>query len=175
MTDTQTLDVYADRAKDYADRFAADGASETEEFIAFTNALPPSGRVLDWGCGPGHWSAQFQRAGFDADATDASPEMAAVARERFGINVRVEPFDALDSRGQYHGIWAHFSLLHAPRADFASHLGRAMRALKPGGHLLLGLKLGDGFSPPVANPALILLPGHELQRIGHRGRRQSPR
>ena len=144
MSDDETLAVYAAAAGTYATKFAADGARRNAEFDRFVGFIPPGGRVLDYGCGPGHWAAAFRDAGLNVDATDASPQMAATAMEKFGIEVRVEPFEALNADALYDGIWAHFSLLHATRAEFPNHLARIKRAVKPGGYILLGLKLGRG-------------------------------
>lgn len=144
MSDAETLAAYALAAERYAEAFARGEGGKTPSFDQFLPYLPAGGRVLDWGCGPGHWAARFQAAGFDVEATDASPEMAKLAKYRFGIDVRVEPFAALNAQALYDGIWAHFSLLHAPRNAFPGHLAQIARALKPRGHTLLGLKLGKG-------------------------------
>ena len=52
--------------------------------------------------------------------------------------------DEIDGEDLYDGIWANFSLLHAPRAAFPLHLMALKRAIKPGGLLHLGMKLGEG-------------------------------
>ena len=106
---------------------------------AFMDAVRPGGRVLDWGCGPGNSAEMLAAAGFEVEAADASPEMAALAAAR-GVAVLTQTFDALDAEGRYDGIWANFSLLHAPRADLPGHVARAARALAPGGVLHLGMK-----------------------------------
>ena len=143
--DRETLKVYAASAGAYADRFGKKRDPEqVADAAAFLALVPKGGRLLDLGCGPGQWAATFADAGYTVEATDASPEMAALALERFGLTVRVEPFEALDAQARYDGIWANFSLLHAPRADFPGHLARIHRALKPGGALHLALKLGTG-------------------------------
>ena len=142
MPDEATLAVYAQRADDYADRFAKGPPDRhLETFIA---DLPAGSRVLDLGCGPGRAAAHMAREGFAVDAWDASNEMALLARDRFGVDVRVATFDDLDATALYDGIWANFSLLHAPRAEMPAHLARIARALKAGGLLHLGLKTGTG-------------------------------
>ena len=145
MTDPETVSVYNDAARRYADRFAAtkDPSYRADEdaFLAF---VPSGGRILDLGCGPAEWAAHFRDKGYEVEATDAAEGMADLAQERYGISVRVEPFDALDSESVYDGIWANFSLLHATRAAFPGHLARIHRALRGGGALHLGLKLGRG-------------------------------
>lgn len=142
MTDKQTLDVYAARADDYAKLVAKDGTPRA--LPPFTDALPPGGTVLDWGCGAGSAAAAMRDLGFTVTATDASPEFAALVERTYGIKVRVETFDDLDAENAFDGIWASFSLLHAPKAKMARHLASAYRALKPGGQFYLGMKLGDG-------------------------------
>lgn len=145
MSDARTLEVYAGAARHYAEGFArADDSFHDQDLATFIATLPPHGRVLDLGCGPGHWAARLRDAGFQVDATDASPEMAALAKSDFDIAVRVAQFEDLDDQALYDGIWANFSLLHAPRRDFPAHLQRIHRALKPQGAFYIGMKLGQG-------------------------------
>ncbi|PSL17850.1 class I SAM-dependent methyltransferase [Shimia abyssi] len=144
MTDKETLDVYAGAARQYADGFAKPADKfHDPDFDAFVSALPEGGHVLDLGCGPGHWAARFANHGFLVSATDASPEMAALAKDDFGIDATVATFDDLVAKGVYDGIWANFSLLHAPRAAFPGYLARVYTALKPGGVFHIGMKLGE--------------------------------
>jgi len=77
-------------------------------------------------------------------ALDASPEMAKVARKKFGLDVRVAEFVNLTEVAAYDGIWANFSLLHAPKSQMPDHLAAIHRALRPGGVISLGLKTGEG-------------------------------
>lgn len=145
MTDRETLAVYAETASHYAKSFARNRDTDQEaDYAAFTEGLPETAHVLDLGCGPGHWAARMRDDGYDTDALDASPEMAGYARKTYGLTVRVGPFETLDPQAQYDGIWANFSLLHVPRADFPTHLTRIKGALKPGGVLSIGMKLGSG-------------------------------
>ncbi len=144
-SDTTTIAAYSKAAHDYANGFARKKNVEQDlDMTGFLALVPDGGRILDLGCGPGHWAATFKDAGFKVDATDATPEMAALALERYGIEVRIEHFDALDAVDKYDGVWANFSLLHAPRTEFPAHLARIHRALRPGGALSLGMKLGTG-------------------------------
>jgi hypothetical protein len=83
-------------------------------------------------------------AGLTVDAWDASPEMARIGRDTHGLDIRVAEFAELTAESVYDGIFANFSLLHAPKADMPAHLDRISTALKPGGLLHLGLKSGDG-------------------------------
>lgn len=140
MSDARTLAVYEARAADYAARFR--GAADAD-LQAFAAALPPGGRVLDLGCGPGGSAALMAEAGLAVEAWDASPAMVRLARGR-GLEARVARFEELEAEGLYDGVWANFSLLHAPRAALPGHLAAVARALRPGGRLHLGMKTGTG-------------------------------
>lgn len=142
MADRQTLDVYARQAADYARLFS--GREPDADLLAFMTQLPKGGRVLDLGCGPATASAHMRAAGFDPDPLDASPEMVALANETHAINARVGTFDDVDATDEYDGVWANFSLLHAPRADLPRHLSAIHDALKSGGLFHIGMKTGRG-------------------------------
>ncbi|OIQ28641.1 MAG: SAM-dependent methyltransferase [Alphaproteobacteria bacterium MedPE-SWcel] len=145
MSDEETMAVYSRAAADYAAGFAkAKDSFHEADYAAFVAGLPEGGTVLDLGCGPGHWAARFRDAGYRVAAVDASPEMAAYAQDTYGIEVSVAEFEDIAVEAVFDGIWAFFSLLHAPRDDFPSHLLRLGRALVPGGRLTLGMKLGEG-------------------------------
>jgi len=144
--DAATMAVYAEAAEMYAGQFT--GRPEDKVYDQdrrdFLARIPSGGRILDLGCGPGQFAAPMREAGFEVEATDASPEMVDLARRSYGLNVRVAVFEDLTEQGRYDGIWANFSLLHAPKAEFPAHLMRIRRALKPGGAFHIGMKLGSG-------------------------------
>lgn len=142
MSDAETLNVYANKADDYAAMVG--GSNKDRTLDLFLSGLPAGGSVLDWGCGPGNSAAKMIAAGFQVTATDATPEFAQKARALHGVEVRVETFADLDAQHAFDGIWASFSLLHAPKAAMPGHLAQAHRALRPGGRLCLGLKTGTG-------------------------------
>lgn len=142
MADRETLNVYAARAKEYADRFSS--KTPSLYLAAFMLAVKDKGRVLDLGCGTGQATAFMLAEGLEVDSTDASPEMANVAKEKFGIDVQVAEFDDLDADGAYGGVYANFSLLHAPKSEMPKQLTRISKALVPGGIFHVGLKTGEG-------------------------------
>ena len=140
MTDKETLDAYATRVDDY---IAITKAEPAVSLVAFADALPEGGRVLDLGCGPGHAAKYLASRGFAAHAWDASPEMVAAAKAP-GVTTRIAVFEDLAETATYDGVFASFSLLHAPRADFPRHMAAIARAIKPGGVFHLGMKTGTG-------------------------------
>lgn len=143
MSDRETIDVYDARAADYAAK-TDDYNRSDPRLAAFIAACPAGGRVLDLGCGPGMAAAEMARAGLVVEATDASAAMVEMAAQHPGVSAKQATFDDITGEAVFDGIWANFSLLHAPRADFPRHLAALHRALKPGGAFLIGLKLGEG-------------------------------
>lgn len=141
-TDPRTIAVYDARARDYDSLFGRDRPDR--HLQAFIDLLPARARVLDLGCGPANASALLRDAGMMPDPVDASPEMVRLANERHAIGARRATFDDIDAVALYHGVWANFSLLHAPRTDLPRHLAALHRALRPGGILHLGMKTGAG-------------------------------
>lgn len=140
--DRQTVELYTERAADYAARFKS--AERRPRLEAFIDALPEGGSALDLGCGTGNAAARMRDRGLAVTAIDASPGMAELARERFGLDVTVGTFDDVTGSDLYDGVWASFSLLHAPREDMPRHLAAIHRALKPKGRFVIGLKTGTG-------------------------------
>jgi len=140
MSDRETIDVYNQKAASYDDLVSRD--TPDQDLQAFLDAVTPGGHVLDLGCGPGNSAAMMQEAEFTVDAMDASAQMVRVARDKYGVDAKVATFDDLDAQSQYDGIWANFSLLHAPKPDMPRHLKAIHTALKPGGVFHIGTKLG---------------------------------
>ncbi|WP_238704967.1 class I SAM-dependent methyltransferase [Parasedimentitalea marina] len=143
---TDTIRVYDQRATEYAEMVKADtfGDRQLQRFI---NALPAGGRALDLGCGPGNAAATMAQAGLTVEATDASTEMVSLANKHTGVTATQAVFEDIAGRATYDGVWANFSLLHATRAEFPTHLAALHKALKPGGTFYIGMKLGSGQGP----------------------------
>ena len=137
MSDAETLKVYAEKVEDYANLVTR--GTPDRDLQEFIDGVPAGARVLDLGCGPGNSAAMMMDAGLEAEATDASPEMVALAIEA-GVTARVATFDELDAVAVYDGIWANFSLLHGRKSDMPENLARISTALKSGGFFHLGLK-----------------------------------
>lgn len=140
--DPETIHVYDERADEYARVTASDRPDSLLQ--AFIDVVPVGGHVLDLGCGPGNFSAHLVKAGFHVTATDASAEMVARAGRIDGVTAHQATFDDLNEIAAFDGVWANFSLLHAPRAAMPRHLSAIHCALKPRGPFHLALKTGIG-------------------------------
>lgn len=142
MSDRQTIGVYDERAGEYAAMLKREKPNPA--LTSFMELVTPGGRVLDLGCGPGTSAAVLRDGGFEVDAVDASREMVALARNRHGIEARLGYFEDDWPPGAHDGIWANFSLLHAPRERFAPLVARLAASLRRNGIFHLGMKTGEG-------------------------------
>lgn len=137
--DPETLKFYATSAEEYI--FGRpEGASR--HLSPFLDLLAPGARILELGCGGGADAAAMIAAGFDVDPTDGVAEIAAIAAQRLGQEVRVLRFDDLKVEDAYDAVWANASIHHVPRSELTDILKRIHRALKPGGYHFANFKSG---------------------------------
>ncbi|HWV21404.1 MAG TPA: class I SAM-dependent methyltransferase [Devosia sp.] len=141
MADDPTLRFYADNAAIYAEHRTTPSGQRLDVFLA---QVPAGGKILELGCGNGRDAAHMLSLGFDVDATDGTPELAAEAQRRIGRPVRILRFEQLDADTAYDGIWACASLLHVPASDLVGILARIRHALRPGGVFTASFKAGTG-------------------------------
>lgn len=142
MSDPETLSVYAAKAAEYAKLTSTEDASPS--LLRFISALPADARTLDLGCGPGFAAGAMAAAGMEAHAWDPVPEMVTMAAARDGVTARAAVYADLNDVAAYDGIWCNFSMLHTPLTDWPDQFAAIARALKPGGLLHFGTKLGVG-------------------------------
>lgn len=143
MSDHETLSVYAAQADKYASM--TDSGQKSDPLITrFIAGVTPGGRVLDLGCGPGASAGRMATAGLEAEAWDPVPEMLALANRFEGVTTRQAGFGDLTAVDLYDGIWANFSMLHTPRAEWPGQLKAIATALRSGGLFHIGTKTGSG-------------------------------
>ncbi|MFJ3900076.1 class I SAM-dependent methyltransferase [Streptomyces sp. NPDC090025] len=109
--------------------------------------LPPGGRALDLGCGPGRNALHLAGRGFEVDGVDLSAGALAWARERAGAagpatRVRFHRGDAFSGElsaalGTYDLIYDSGCFHHLPPHRRASYLAFLDHHLAPGGHFAL--------------------------------------
>ncbi|WP_338702057.1 class I SAM-dependent methyltransferase [Streptomyces sp. Q6] len=101
--------------------------------------VPPGGRALDLGCGPGRNAVHLARHGFDVDAVDLSATAVAWGRERAaaaGVDVRFHQGDIFTAHlpdGAYDLVYDSGCLHHLPPHRRLSYLALLDRVLAPGG------------------------------------------
>ena len=139
--DQATIDYYQREAPRYVKAF---DHGHSRHLDAFLDLLSPDAKILELGCGGGRDTLRMIERGFAVDATDGTPAMAREAANHVGLPVQVMRFDELACVEDYHAVWAHACLLHAPREDLPNIFAAIHRALNPKGWHFANYKLGDG-------------------------------
>ena len=140
--DTETIKYYDKSAESYLDKVC--NTYPDSDLLSFINSIKSGGTVLDLGCGPGNSSAMMQTAELNVQASDCSQKMVDIAKNKFNVDAIKAEFKELSEINLYDGVWANFSLLHAPRSEMLSNLKKINRSLKKKGYLHIGLKIGNG-------------------------------
>ena len=141
MDDIETIKIYDRKIEDY---IKLTNRSPAKALVDFIDSISLPGFVLDLGCGPGTSAAFMKNSGLKVDAVDGSPKMVEMANAKYNLNARRLLFHEISGENIYDGVWANFSLLHAKKKNFVSHLGQIYRVLKPKGVFSIGMKLGSG-------------------------------
>jgi len=96
-----------------------------------TLRLPPA-RVLDVGCAHGGYVALLNWAGYHAEGTEMSADVARFASDAFGVTVHVGPVESLALKtGNFDVVVLNDVIEHLP--DPVATLGRCASLLAPGG------------------------------------------
>lgn len=149
-SDARIRDGYAARAVEYTELLGDIGQMDAVDRARIGRwADGVEGRILDAGCGPGHWTAFLVDRGVEASGIDLVPEFVVGASARFPhVPFRVASLhDADISPASFAGVLAWYSLIHASPDELPSLLAAARRALREGGRLLVGFFDGPDGEP----------------------------
>jgi SAM-dependent methyltransferase len=104
--------------------------------------LPHRGKILDAGCGSGRDSLYFKKQGFKVTAFDASAELVRLSSHLLEQQVFQLSFNEVCFRNEFEGVWACASMLHVPKTDMPTTLGKLINSLKEEGILYASFKYG---------------------------------
>lgn len=148
--DARVRAAYATRAAEYAGLFGTiEAAAEADRQLLLAWALGVEGRILDVGCGPGHWTHHLHHNGVDIEGVDPVPAFVDHARRSFpGVEYRLGEADQLGvADGSLGGILAWYSLIHTAPERIPALLADLARCTRPGGGLAVGFFEGPELAP----------------------------
>lgn len=143
--------AYSSRAVEYAQRIGTmDAVHPAAREIVESWARSVTGRIVDAGCGPGHWTRHLFDLGVEARGIDRVPEFIEHACSTYpAVPFAVGSIEAIDEPDRsLGGILSWFSTIHYSPADIAAPLAEFRRTLRVGGTLLLGHFDSDGAIEP---------------------------
>lgn len=147
----------------YAERFRAMARAGQDlygESRLVDTLAPRAARLLDAGCGPGRHGGHLSRLGHTVVGVDIDPGLVAAAREDHpDATWLVADIVTLDLAAQDRPEPFDGALLAGNVMDFIpdAHQGQALRRLAahvvPGGFVLIGCRVGRGFTPAALDEA----------------------
>lgn len=153
-----------DHSRWYAARFREMGrrGEDLEGESRLVDVLAPRGaRLLDAGCGPGRHGGHLARLGHRVVGVDVDPVLVAAAREDHpGATWLVGDLTTLDLAAEGEGEPFDGALLAGNVLDFVpdGHRDLAVRRVaahvRPDGFVLVGCRVGRGFTPEDLDAAL---------------------
>lgn len=150
--------AYSARAHEYIDLLGnIDTTAPEDRAMVARWARGCTGRVVDIGCGPGHWTAYLAGLGVTAEGIDPVAEFIDHAQHTYPkVSFRQGTIDALsDLPYPLGGAFSWYSLIHLSPSQVPEALATIRAALAPGGRLLLAFFDGDeiGEFPHAVAPA----------------------
>lgn len=147
---SNTTAAYSARADEYTGVFGSMSAvhpSDRAVIDAWAERI--AGRVLDAGCGPGHWTNYLSTLGLEVRGIDLVPDFVDHARRTYpSIPFDLRSIDDIDEADEsLEGVLSWFSTIHHEPGAIATPIGKFARALRPGGRLVLGFFSGSSIEP----------------------------
>ena len=175
MLEDSTRRYYEDNAEDYINKTS--NADLSRQYQRFLKYLPPSGHIMDLGCGSGRDIHYFLQQNYLVDALDSSRKFCEFVNKKLGIEAINCKIQDWKTDKKYDGVWACASLLHLDAREFNSFLENLPMYLKPNGVLFASVKNGiktglsndgrfyENYSEDFIRKTVKKIPGLSLQEL----------
>ncbi|MFI7027024.1 class I SAM-dependent DNA methyltransferase [Micromonospora sp. NPDC049900] len=140
MRNQPVRDAYSSMSGQYIALFGGGWQAPDDAALIRGHLAGLDGRVLDLGCGPGHWTADLHALGADVTGIDLVPEFIDHAQANFpGPAFRLGSMIELDVPDHsVAGILSWYSTIHLPPPELDRVLTEFRRMLTPSGRLVIG-------------------------------------
>ena len=134
-------EAYSRRAAEYTELLGsmeAVHASDRQLIDSWADTV--TGRILDAGCGPGHWTNYLAGRGLEAQGIDLVPAFIGHARSTYpDVPFGVGSIDEIDEPDDsLVGVMSWYSTIHHRPSRISEPIAEFARVLHPGGGLVLG-------------------------------------
>ena len=181
MSSRHVWSAYGARAQEYAEVLGSMKATAQEDRELIVRwARECRGRIVDAGCGPGHWTAFLHDLGLDVEGVDPVDAFISIARRHHPhVSYQQGSFASLPA-ARYGAALAWYSLIHTPPRDLPETLASLKGSLTPQGNLLIGFFAGNRveefphavapayYWPPQTMASLLEDTGFSILDIRHR-------
>jgi SAM-dependent methyltransferase len=142
-----TIQTYRENFDKYASKTAVEPYGESKDWLdLFASLLSNGARVFEIGSATGRDARYLAAKGFHVMCTDVIPEVLLLLSEQgfetaeYDFRNDPEP----EWIGDFNGVLANASLLHAPQLVFEDALKNVSLMLEPDGVFAFSLKTGEG-------------------------------
>ncbi|MBL8159074.1 class I SAM-dependent methyltransferase [Candidatus Saccharibacteria bacterium] len=143
MHTNPTIEAYNQYAHNYDEGVTTFWDNFPRTFIMAFVERTPGRRVLDVGSGSGRDAVLLREQGLEVVCLDGSQTMIDMTT-RLGFESVLSDFAYIDfPAASFDGIWAYTSLIHIPKAEAQTIIGRLHGLLKPGGSFVMGAIEGE--------------------------------
>ncbi|WP_314874389.1 class I SAM-dependent methyltransferase [Actinomyces oris] len=144
MSSSHVWSAYSARAKEYAAALGhMEATSQEDRQLIARWARGVQGRIVDLGCGPGHWTAYLHDLGLEVEGVDPVEGFIEIARTQHPYVTYRQGSSACLPARSYGAVLAWYSLIHIPPQDLPGALASLRDSLTPRGSLLIGFFAGD--------------------------------
>ena len=144
MSSSHVWSAYSARAKEYAAALGhMEATSQEDRQLIARWARGVQGRIVDLGCGPGHWTAYLHDLGLEVEGVDPVEGFIEIARAQHPHVTYRQGSSACVPARSYGAVLAWYSLIHIPPQDLPGTLASLRDSLTPRGSLLIGFFAGD--------------------------------
>ena len=115
----------------------------SEFYNKFLEFIPPNGRILDIGCGPGRDLHYFKKQGYTAIGIEPSNELCKFAKSYAKCEVKNISIQDIHPQEKFEGIWASASLLHLKPIELIESLAKIAQLMTEDSPFYCSFKKGD--------------------------------